>query len=83
MTYFKDWFSRDADYGYTYYNPSQRAYSWDRGYTNYSDFFFGHSKKLNMEEAASLLSTMSTLNKIRPPLRKRWGFSFLFSPAEL
>lgn len=59
MTYFKDWFSRDADYGYTYYNPSQRAYSWDRGYTNYSDFFFGHSKKLNMEEAASLLSTMS------------------------
>lgn len=59
MTYFKDWFSRDADYGYTYYNPSQRAYSWDRGYTNYSDFFFGHSKELNMEEAASLFSTMS------------------------
>jgi len=59
MTYFRDWFSRDADYGYTYYDPSKRAYSWDKGYTNYSDFFLGGSKKINMEEAASLLSVMS------------------------
>lgn len=59
MTYFRDWFGRDADYGYTHYDPNKRAYSWDKGYTNYSDFFFGHSKRLNMEEAASLLTTMS------------------------
>ena len=59
MTYFRDWFGRDADYGYTYYDPKRRSISWDKGYNNYSDFFFGGGKKINMEEAASLMRTMS------------------------
>ena len=59
MTYFKDWFSRDADYGYTYYDPSKRSISWDKGYKNYSDFLFGGTNRVKMEEAASLIRTMS------------------------
>ena len=59
MTYFRDWFGRDADYGYTYYDPKKRTISWDKGYNNYSDFFFGGGKQINMEEAASLMRTMS------------------------
>lgn len=60
MAYFNDWFGRDADYGYTNYDPTKRTINWDSGYDNYSDFLFGKSKKsVNMEEAASLLFTMS------------------------
>jgi hypothetical protein len=61
MTYFRDWFGRDADYGYSYYSPSKRSISWDKGYNDYSDFFFGNrkGKPVNMEEAAGLIRTMS------------------------
>lgn len=60
MAYFRDWFGRDADYGYSYYDPAKRTVSWDKGYTNYSDFFFGGgASSINMEEAASLIRTMS------------------------
>jgi len=60
---FYDWFSRDADEGYTYYDPTKRSISWDKGLENYSDFFFGngYSSKASSKvtEAAGLLSTMS------------------------
>lgn len=60
MSHFRDWFGRDADYGYTYYNPKKRSVNWDKGYTNYSDFIFGYSTdKIKIEEAAQLLTTMS------------------------
>lgn len=63
MSYFRDWFGRDADYGYTGYDPNKRYISWDAGYDNYSDFFFGRKGKTftkdNCEEAAQLLYTMS------------------------
>lgn len=59
MSYFRDWFGRDADYGYTYYDPYKRSMGWDKGYTDYSDFFFGKGKKVDMSEAAKLITTMS------------------------
>jgi hypothetical protein len=60
MAYFRDWFGRDADYGYTYYDPKRRSVNWDKGYTNYSDFIFGYgTKSIKTEQAAQLLSTMS------------------------
>lgn len=59
MSYFRDWFGRDADYGYTYYDPYKRSMGWDKGYTDYSDFFFGKGAKVDMSEAAKLISTMS------------------------
>lgn len=55
---FNDWFGRDADYGYTHYDPTKRSIGWDRGYTNYSDFFFGKGAKVDMSEAAALIRTM-------------------------
>jgi cobalamin biosynthesis protein CobT len=58
-----DWFSRDADYGYTSYDPTKRTMHWEKGYDTYSDFFFGKkngsTKKINMQDSASLLLTMS------------------------
>lgn len=59
-----DWFSRDADEGYTYYDHSKRSIAWDKGLDNYSDFFFGANRKTTtssakITEAAGLLSTMA------------------------
>lgn len=69
MSYFRDWFGRDADYGYTGYDPRKRYISWDAGYDNYSDFFFGRRGKTftkdNAEEAAQLLYTMSKVVGIK------------------
>jgi Mg-chelatase subunit ChlD len=64
MTYFRDWFGRREDYGYTGYNPSKRYISWDDGYDDYSDFFFGKkskstSTKINVDHTAQLLLTMA------------------------
>lgn len=60
---FYDWFSRDADEGYTYYDPTKRSISWDKGLNNYSDFFFGQGyttkRSTKVTEAAGLLSTMA------------------------
>ena len=60
---FYDWFSRDADEGYTYYDPTKRSISWDKGLKNYSDFFFGNGystkSSTKVTEAAGLLSTMA------------------------
>jgi hypothetical protein len=58
---FYDWFDRDADEGYTYYDPTKRSMNWDKGLKNYSDFFFGNSSrnKDSVKEASGLLSTMS------------------------
>jgi hypothetical protein len=60
---FYDWFSRDADEGYTHYDHSKRSINWDKGLKNYSDFFFGKGHRTSdigkTKEAAGLLSTMS------------------------
>lgn len=59
MAYFRDWFGRSADQDYTHYDQSRRSINWDYGYTNYSDYFFGGTKIKKVDEAASLLLTMS------------------------
>ena len=64
MAYFRDWFGRSAEDAYTSYDSSKRAINWDKGYDNYSDYFFGrrttsaHST-MKIQDAASLLATMS------------------------
>lgn len=73
MAYFRDWFGRDADYGYTYYDPTKRSVNWDKGYTNYSDFLFGRgASRVNIEEAASLIRTISQVMGVD---RKKFGNS--------
>lgn len=69
MSYFRDWFGRDAEHGYTGYNPKKRYISWDDGYDNYSDFFFNRRgvafDKHNIQDAAQLLYTMSKVVGIK------------------
>ena len=64
MAYFRDWFGRSAEDAYTSYDSSKRAINWDKGYDNYSDYFFGKrsgikTHSLKLQDAASLLFTMS------------------------
>lgn len=64
MAYFRDWFGRKAEDAYTSYDSSKRAINWDKGYDNYSDYFFGKrsgslASSMKMQDAASLLVTMS------------------------
>jgi cobalamin biosynthesis protein CobT len=64
MAYFRDWFGRSADDAYTNYDSNKRAINWDKGYDNYSDYFFGKrsgvtTSSLKLQDAASLLLTMS------------------------
>lgn len=64
MAYFRDWFGRSAEDAYTSYDSSKRAINWDKGYDNYSDYFFGKrsgfkTHSLKLQDAASLLLTMS------------------------
>ena len=64
MAYFRDWFGRSADDAYTNYDSNKRAINWDKGYDNYSDYFFGKrsgfvGSKMKLQDAASLLLTMS------------------------
>jgi cobalamin biosynthesis protein CobT len=64
MAYFRDWFGRSAEDAYTSYDSSKRAIDWDRGYDNYSDYFFGKrsgkmASSMKIQDAASLLATMS------------------------
>jgi len=64
MAYFRDWFGRSADDAYTNYDSNKRAINWDKGYDNYSDYFFGKrsgvtTRSLKLQDAASLLLTMS------------------------
>jgi len=64
MAYFRDWFGRSAEDAYTSYDSSKRAINWDKGYDNYSDYFFGKrsgfkTHSLKIQDAASLLLTMS------------------------
>ena len=64
MAYFRDWFGRSADDAYTSYDSNKRAINWDKGYDNYSDYFFGKrsgvkTHSLKIQDAASLLLTMS------------------------
>ena len=64
MAYFRDWFGRSAEDAYTSYDSSKRAINWDKGYDNYSDYFFGKrsgfvGSKMKLQDAASLLLTMS------------------------
>jgi hypothetical protein len=64
MAYFRDWFGRSADDAYTSYDSNKRAINWDKGYDNYSDYFFGKrsgfvGSKMKLQDAASLLLTMS------------------------
>lgn len=64
MAYFRDWFGRSAEDAYTSYDSSKRAINWDKGYDNYSDYFFGKrsgfkTHSLKIQDAASLLFTMS------------------------
>jgi len=64
MAYFRDWFGRSADDAYTNYDSNKRAINWDKGYDNYSDYFFGKrsgfvGSKVKLQDAASLLLTMS------------------------
>lgn len=64
MAYFRDWFGRSAEDAYTSYDSSKRAINWDKGYDNYSDYFFGKrsgfvGSKVKLQDAASLLFTMS------------------------
>ncbi len=64
MSYFKDWFGRSEKDGYTKYDTKKRSIRWEDGYDNYSDFLFGNnygfrSSKMQVQEAADLLNTMS------------------------
>jgi cobalamin biosynthesis protein CobT len=64
MAYFRDWFGRSAEDAYTSYDSSKRAINWDKGYDNYSDYFFGKrsggkASSMKIQDAASLLATMS------------------------
>jgi cobalamin biosynthesis protein CobT len=64
MSYFRDWFGRSAEDAYTSYDSSKRAINWDKGYDNYSDYFFGKrsggkASSMKIQDAASLLATMS------------------------
>lgn len=64
MSYFRDWFGRSAEHAYTSYDSSKRAINWDKGYDNYSDYFFGkrsgvRASSMKIQDAASLLATMS------------------------
>jgi len=59
MAYFRDWFGRSEEHDYTKYDSTKRSINWDRGLDNYSDYFFGSTKSVELEETASLLKTMS------------------------
>jgi hypothetical protein len=64
MAYFNDWFGRSAEHGYTHYSSTNRTVGWDRGYDNFSDYFFSgrptsSARSSLMTNAATLLSTMS------------------------
>lgn len=62
MAYFKDWFGREAEHAYTKYDSSKRAVNWDKGYDNYSDYFFGgrtNKASHKVQDAVSLLLPMS------------------------
>lgn len=63
MTYFNDWFGRNAEHAYTKYDANKRTVNWDRGFDNYSDYFLGKNGISTLtnknENAAILLSTMS------------------------
>lgn len=65
MAYFRDWFGRSEEEAFTKYDRSRRTVHWDKGYDNYSDFFFGRKSGLiNQKDAASLLLTMSKVMEI-------------------
>jgi len=59
MAYFRDWFGRSAEHDYTKYDSTKRSINWDHGLDNYSDYFFGSTKSVELEGTASLLKTMS------------------------
>lgn len=65
MAKFNDWFGRNKEDHYTKYDRSKRSVNWEKGYDNYSDYFFGRQRGDNVadrvEQAAELITTMATV----------------------
>lgn len=51
-----DWFGRSADDQYTFRDDTNKAYNWERGYNNYSNFLMRDSG--SVKEAAKLVGSM-------------------------
>lgn len=51
-----DWFGRSEDDHYTFRDNTNKAFNWERGYSNYSNFFMRDSA--NIREAARLVGSM-------------------------
>ena len=51
-----DWFGRSEDDHYTFRDNTNKAFNWERGYSNYSNFFMRDTT--NIREAARLVGSM-------------------------